>query len=115
MRVWAVLLLVGLAAPAGARVPPEEAARLHTLLTPVGGERAGNMEGTIPAWMGGLTMPPPCYQGPPHRLCDPFADDKPLFTITAQNVERFRDRLSAGQTEMLRRYPTSYKLDIFRT
>ncbi len=30
-----------------------EADRLKTTLTPVGAERAGNRDGTIPAWSGG--------------------------------------------------------------
>ncbi len=104
-----------MAMPALAKVPPEEAVRLRTLLTPVGAERAGNMEGTIPPWTGGLATPPSCYQGPGKRLCDPFEADKPLFSITAKNMDRFRDRLSAGQVEMLRRHPSTYKLDIYPT
>jgi hypothetical protein len=113
-RIGLALLVVA-AAPAIAKAPPEEVARLHTILTPIGAERAGNPEGIIPNWTGGLTIAPACYQGAGHRWCDPFADDKPLFTITAQNEERFRDRLSAGQAEMLRKYPSTYHLDIYPT
>ena len=35
-------------------VSPQEAARLGAELTPLGGEKAGNADGTIPAWTGGL-------------------------------------------------------------
>jgi hypothetical protein len=108
-------LLVVVAAPALAKAPPEEVARLHTILTPIGAERSGNMEGTIPNWTGGLVTAPACYHGAGHRRCDPFGEDKPLFTITAQNVERFRDRLSAGEAEMLRKHPSSYHLTIYPT
>ena len=37
-----------------AAISAEEAARLGADLTPLGGEKAGNAAGTIPAWDGGL-------------------------------------------------------------
>ena len=33
-------------------VSPQEAARLGADLTPLGGEKAGNADGSIPAWTG---------------------------------------------------------------
>ncbi|TLY74204.1 MAG: hypothetical protein E6K42_11875, partial [Gammaproteobacteria bacterium] len=53
MRLTAAVLLL---APAllRAAVSPEEAARLGAELTPLGGEKAGNADGSIPAWTGGL-------------------------------------------------------------
>ena len=42
-------------------VSAQEAQQLKTSLTPVGAERAGNAAGTIPAWTGGVTAPPPGY------------------------------------------------------
>ena len=41
-----------------AGVSPEEAAKLDNELTPLGAIRAGNEDGTIPAWTGGITTPP---------------------------------------------------------
>ena len=35
-------------------VSPQEAARLGADLTPLGGEKAGNADGSIPAWTGGI-------------------------------------------------------------
>ena len=35
--------------PVSAAVPAEEAARLKTTLTPLGGDKAGNKDGSIPA------------------------------------------------------------------
>ena len=118
MRAGVMLLLVLTSAPsssAWARVSLDDAARLKTVLTPTGAEKAGNVEGTIPAWSGGLTTAPPCYQGAPNRLCDAFPDDKPLFVITAENVGRFKDRLCDGQLAMFRTYPDTYRLNIYRT
>ena len=40
-----------------AAVSADEAKKLGTTLTPLGAEKAGNAEGTIPAWTGGYTEP----------------------------------------------------------
>ena len=61
-----------------AGVTADEAAQLKTTLTPMGAERAGNKEGTIPAWTGGYTTPVPGFKNGGRRG-DPFASDKPLF------------------------------------
>ena len=39
-------------------VSAEEAAKLKSELTPLGAERAGNKDGSIPAWDGGVVKPP---------------------------------------------------------
>src|SRR3546814_4987472 len=75
-----ILLFLPLMASAIAKVTADEAARLGKELTPLGAERAGNAAGTIPAWTGGLPK-----QDLP-RGANPFAADKPLYTITAQNM-----------------------------
>ena len=98
---------------AAAKVSPDEAARLGKDLTPTGAEKAGNKDGTIPAWTGGLTTPPACFK-PGTRYCDPFADDKPLFTITAQNADRYKERLSLGQLAMFKKY-SAYKMNVYTT
>ncbi|HCD56798.1 MAG TPA: DUF1329 domain-containing protein, partial [Halieaceae bacterium] len=98
------LIAVGLASLLGmsgslalAKVSPEQAARLGSdELTPMGAERAGNADGTIPRWEGGYQDLPAGYtEG--ERLVDPFSADEPLFTITAENVEQYADKLSPGQ------------------
>ena len=81
----AALLLVSNAAVAA---PSEEQiARLGgPEFTPVGAERAGNADGTIPAWKGGITEGPPGWK-PGMKRPDSFADDPVLFSIDAGNVE----------------------------
>ena len=96
-----------------AKVSADEAAKLGKTLTPIGAEKAANKEGTIPAWDGGLTKAPGCYK-PGGRYCDPFADDKPLFTITKANVEQYKSKLSVGQVELLKKYDT-YKMNVYPT
>jgi len=85
--------------------------RLGADLTPVGAEKAGNKDGTIPAWDGGLTALPAGWS-PGQQYADPFAAEKPLFTITAQTAEQYKDRLSPGQLELFKRYP-AFKMAVY--
>ena len=96
---------------AGAAVTTDEAAKLKTTLTPFGGEKAGNKEGTIPAWTGGMYDP---GVKTPGRLPDPFAGEKPLFSITAKNMDQYADKLNEGTKAMLKRYPT-FRVDVYTT
>ncbi len=82
-------------------------------LTPMGAEKAGNAAGTIPAWDGGITKPPAGFD-PSKGYLDPFANEKPILTITAANMEQHKDKLAPGQMEMMKRYPT-YKMNIYPT
>ncbi|MFZ2950572.1 MAG: DUF1329 domain-containing protein, partial [Desulfuromonadaceae bacterium] len=83
-------------------------------LTPIGAEKAGNKEGTIPAWTGGYTGRPAGFVKGSGRLPDPFASDKVLFSITAKNMDKFADKLSDGQKAMLKKWPT-FRMDIYPT
>lgn len=51
--------LAGIHGMAAAAVGAEEAAKLGKTLTPLGAEKAGNKDGSIPAWDGGLTKARP--------------------------------------------------------
>jgi hypothetical protein len=94
-----------------AAVSAEQAARLAGPLTPVGAERAGNAAGTIPAWTGGTTTPPPGYvDGAPRS--DPFAGEAPLFTITAETYKQYADRLPEGQKALFAKYP-DYRMAVY--
>ena len=107
------LLLAGSVITASqAKVPVTEAERLTGELTPFGAIRAGNPDGTIPAWTGGITTPPPGYRPGTHHL-DPFADDRPLFTITADNLDQYSAQLSPGQIAMFRRYPETWQMPVY--
>ncbi|OWK48664.1 hypothetical protein PSOLE_06330 [Pseudomonas oleovorans subsp. oleovorans] len=115
-KLWqsGVLTLSLLATSVMAAVSPDEAAKLGNTLTPVGAEMAGNADGSIPAWTGGL----PANAGavdPRGFLADPFANEQPLFTITAQNVDQYKDKLTPGQLAMFKRYPESYRMPVYPT
>lgn len=106
---------VGLAAATSAQaaVSAEAAGKLKTTLMPVGGEKAGNADGTIPAWTGGITKSPfPNYKPGDHHP-DPFASDKHLFVITAKNMNQYADKLSEGQKALFRTYPDTYKMFVY--
>jgi Protein of unknown function (DUF1329) len=104
------LLLPGCATAA---VSAEQAAALGGALTPVGAERAGNGEGTIPAWTGGYATVPPNYVEGATRP-DPFADESPLFTITAATYKQYGDRLPEGQKALFEKYP-DYVMAVYPT
>ena len=109
----ALVLGCALAAPAAAELPADQIARLGKDLTPLGGERTGNADGTIPEWTGGITSPPAGYvRGEHHR--DPFAGDRPRLVIDAANLDRHRDRLSVGHQRLLETYP-SFQLTVYPT
>lgn len=94
-----------------AAVSPAEAERLGRDLTPLGGEMAGNADGSIPAWTGGLTTPPAGYKPGDHHP-DPYAGDRPLYTITGANADQYAAKLSAGQLALLKTYDT-YKMPVY--
>ena len=82
-------------------------------LTPVGAERDASPDGTIPEWTGGLVKAPGAFK-PGGRLVDPFAADKPLFTITAANAAQYAAKLSAGHRTLLANHP-SYQMPVYAT
>ena len=114
-KLASTLMVAGLiAAPAVAKVDPATAEKLGTTLTPTGAEKAGNAEGTIPEWTGGLTEIPACYKDDLF-LCNPFPEDKPKFVITAQNMAEHQDKLTPGQMAMFKKYPDSYRMPVYQT
>jgi hypothetical protein len=98
---------------AQAEMSAADVERLGKDLTPTGAEQAGNKEGTIPAWEGGLNKPPAGWK-PEMGYVDPFKGEKPLFTITAQNSEQYKEKLSAGMLAMLKKFPT-FQMNVYPT
>ena len=106
-----VLGLSLLATSVIAAVPQAEADKLGKSLTPMGAEMAGNADGSIPAW-----KPMAKNAGTVDSkgfLSNPFASEKPLFTITAQNVDQYKDKLAPGQYAMFKRYPETFKMPVY--
>ncbi|QCY13278.1 DUF1329 domain-containing protein [Pseudomonas sp. MPC6] len=97
-----------------AAVSGAEAQVLKSALTPLGAERAGNADGSIPAWTGGYTQVPAGFQEG-HRAFDPFKDDKPLYSVTAANMSQYADKLTDGVKQLLKDNPQTFKLDVYPT
>ena len=99
---------------AHAKVTKEEAAQLGQQLTPLGAEKAGNKDGTIPPWDGGITKPPAGYK-PGMFHPDPYPNDNVLFKIDATNVDKYADKLSPGQVALIKRYPDTWYMNVYPT
>lgn len=109
------LVLISASGVSLAKVPQAQIDRLGKDLTPLGSERAGNADGSIPAWTGGLSSPPShvtVVEG--ENLPDPYASDKPLLRISAENMKQHQDLLTVGQMALMERFPT-YFMDIYPT
>lgn len=100
----AISLLLALASASGLAVET----------TPVGAERAGNVDGTIPAWDGGLTQAPGGDDPLRHEV-DPFPDDRPLVIVSPAELARHEALLSDGQRELFRRFPGTWRMAVYPT
>lgn len=109
LLAWGVLA----SGPLQAAVDASEAAKLGTVLTPVGAEQAGNAAGTIPAWTGGL--PKNAGKIVDSYRQDPFAAEKPLFVIDSKNADSYKANLTPGQMAMFKRYPDTYRIPVYTT
>ncbi|MRX28519.1 DUF1329 domain-containing protein [Kangiella sp. HZ709] len=118
MNKWLLATAVAstfLGATADAKVTAEKAAQLGgDTYTPMGAIKAGNADGSIPAWNGGITSVPQGYTKGDHHP-DPFAGDQVLFTIDAQNYTQYQDNLSPGQIALFKAYPEQYKMKVYPT
>ncbi|PTX91213.1 DUF1329 domain-containing protein [Opitutus sp. ER46] len=104
--------LLAVAPLATAALDEAALAKLGKELTPLGGERAANADGSIPEWTGGVKAPAGYKVGDHHP--DPFADDKPLYTVTPENQGNYAGKLTAGHLALLKAYP-DYKLVVYPT
>ena len=112
--VLAASLAMVLAAQAQAAVSTQDAAKLGSNLTLVGAEKAGNADGSIPAYSGGLTTPPAGFKSGDSMRPDPFANEKPLLVIDGKNVDQYKNLLSATTVELAKRFPT-FRVDVYPT
>lgn len=93
---------------------PAISAELGKDLTPVGGEKAGNKAGTIPAWSGMMSSPAGWAVGKKRSDFSPYKNEKPLFSIDASNVEKYADKLSPGQIQLIKQ-TKGYRMDVYPT
>jgi hypothetical protein len=103
--------------PATAAVSKQEAKKLGAELTPLGAQRSGNADGSIPAWSGKMSGVPSglSYMGSGDVYPDPYSKEKPLFTVTQKNLPTYKDLLSPGLQALLNKYPNSYNVPVYPT
>jgi len=89
-----------------------DADRLGKDLTPVGGEKAASKDGNIPAWTGTEAPLPGWSQGKKRVDFWKHKADKPLFSIDASNVDKYADKLTAGQIQLFKQLK-GYRMDIY--
>ena len=107
------LALASFGVSAYAAVSADEAKQLGTTLTPIGAEKAGNKDGTIPEYTGGI-KPPANFQVGSGFRPDPFGSEKPRLVITGENAAAQGDKLTEGTKELLKRYKTM-RVDVYPT
>ncbi|NMG01225.1 DUF1329 domain-containing protein [Aromatoleum toluolicum] len=107
-------LALALSGAAVAAITPEEAKKLGTTLTAVGAEKAGNKDGTIPDYTGGLTTAPAGFKPGDGIRPNPFASEKPRLVIDAKNLAQHADKLTEGTKALLQKYPT-FRVDVYPT
>jgi hypothetical protein len=98
--------------PAQAQSSTPDASLLTTTLTPYGAERAGNADGSIPAWTGGIVMPPV----PPDQPIDvslPFQNEASLYTVDATNLAQYQNLVTPALQAMIMKM--GYKLKVYPT
>lgn len=114
----AVFAMVGLAgsaalAPVQAKVPADKAAALDgPQLTCIGAERAASADG-VPAFTGKFQGTWPGMKNAAGYDPGPYADEKPLFSITAQNMSKYADKLTEGEKALFAKYPQTYRMDVY--
>lgn len=114
--ITSVLIFVFSSSEVQAYVSPKRAAALKETLTPMGALKEGNATATIPAWDGGLlgAKIPFNYTGDGHHP-DPYPKDKPLYTITHENLSYYQEQVPLGLQALIKRYPDTFKLPVYPT
>lgn len=92
-----------------------DASRLGKDLTPMGAIKAGNADGLIPPWSGHVVGLPDglSWDGPGTPYPDPWPDEKPLFTISKENMDQHAKRLSPGLRALLETYSDSFHMPVY--
>jgi len=107
-------LVWGYLGAANAGVSADEARKLGAELTPAGAEKAGNKDGSIPAYTGGLTSAPAGYDKATNVRPDPFAAEKPLYSVDAKSMDKYADKLTEGTKAVMKGNP-EYRVDVYPT
>lgn len=97
---------------AHAQLSQAEAAKLGKELTCVGAEKAaGDM---VAEWSGKwLGAPSGVNHSGGEPYPDPYANEKPLFVVDANNMGKYQKYLTPGLQAMLKKYPKTFKIPVY--
>ena len=99
------------ASAAFAKASAADIARLGKDLTCAGAEKAGNADG-VAEFSGKWLGLPPGISSAAEPLQNPYAGEKPIYTISQQNLAQYSKFLSTGLQEMVKKYPT-FKIPVY--
>jgi len=103
-------LFLVMSSTTNAKVTDQVASKLGKELTPIGAQSSANLDGSIPSYTGGLK-----FNKDANPLKNIYANEKPLFIITTDNVDQYKNNLSDGQLALFKKFPNSYKMPIYQT
>lgn len=97
-----------------AEVSLEQADKLKKEFTPLGAEKAGNADGSIPSWTGGMVedISGKKLGDIPVEL---FTDEKALYQVNSGNAAKYADLLTDGTKALLSKYPDSFQVNVYPT
>lgn len=95
-------------------VTTADVAKLGQELTTAGAEKAGSKDGAIPAFEGQSKPVGDWTFGKNREDYWKYKDEKPLFVIDASNVDKYADKLTPGQIQMLKQVP-GYTMPVYPT
>jgi hypothetical protein len=82
---------------------------LTTTLTPMGAERAGNADGSIPAWTGGITAPPTAPDQDA-QVPSPFDNEQMLYRVDASNLSQYSALVTPGVQLLINKFGSSLRV-----
>ena len=114
LAIGGLVAILAMAAqpPAEAKVPADKLAELGGRLTCSGAEKAGSPDG-VPEYTGKFKGSWPGMKGQYGFEPGPYAAEKPLFSINAQNAAQYADKLTEGEKRLFARYPQTYRMDVY--
>lgn len=80
--------------------------------TCVGAEKAGTKSG-VAEYTGKYLDSWPGMKGKSGYEPGPYADEKPILKITSTNAAQYADKLTDGQKAMLKKYPSTFYMNIY--
>lgn len=86
-----------------AAISETDATQLGKSLTPLGAEKAGNADGSIPAWDPKSIPIPNNFVPGSDNYVSPFANEKPLYTINNDNYNQHNANLTDGTVALLKK------------